>query len=126
MAESVKFTGANQVRLPRMFCEEDGLDVGPRPIYVFETGCTTMTFSAWRLSEEELAEIGRTRLVWRAQRTVGAKIPATYVGSRSYIIRECAEFGGIWNRHQAYAFPPIPARKMDVNFDFRDILSDEK
>ena len=126
MGDSVKFTGANQVRLPRMFCEEDGLDVGPRPIYLFETGCTTMTFSAWRLSDKEIEEVSRSGLVWLAQRTVGAKIPATFVGSRSHIISECAEFGGIWNRHAQYSFPPIPERKLDVNFDFRDMLTDKK
>lgn len=126
MADSVNFTGANQRFDPQVYCPDDGTDTGMRPIFAYVSPCDTMVYSAWRLSEDELQEVKRSGLVFLAHRQVGRPIMPTWVGSRSFIRRNCRDHSRLWQSHEVSEFPPTPPRKLVVEFDFRGLLPDQK
>lgn len=94
MATSVQFHGMN--RCYAAVPEIQGEPARFPDMFAFNNGI--MTYSCWRPSPAEIAEIARTGEIWMAVRNGPQAMRTTFVGSRSNIRRDCAELGRLWAR----------------------------
>lgn len=88
MAEPVKFEG-----FTHDFGPPPGLDEMCGRLPVFMNGQTVV--SAWKLSDEELAEIARTGVVFLSVMSGTAVFPC-YVGSESEVKLVASDTGKVW------------------------------
>ena len=88
MSIPVAFPGSNAVLGPPPGSE----NIEPLPIFRNGTCCV----SAWELTEEELAEIVKTKRVFLSV-FFGNTQPPVYVGSESSVREMCADYG-VWKR----------------------------
>lgn len=88
MSTPVEFAGSNFV----LGAPTGSDNVGPLPIFRNGTCCV----SAWELTEEELAEIVRTRRVFLSV-FYGNTQPPVYVGSETSCREVVADYGA-WKR----------------------------
>lgn len=95
MAEAIPFDGYNRMFEMAPYDEGDPWPaMKPMPGYNSEV----LTFTRWKLSDDELAEVNRTGEVWMAARTGRRPIQPHWLGSLSYIKWACAELGGLWKK----------------------------
>jgi hypothetical protein len=87
MATAVHFEGANKV-----YGAPEGRD-DVRSLHTFCNG--TCIVSAWELSDEELAEITRTRRVFLNVMS-GTVLYPVFVGSESVVRSLVVDYGAIW------------------------------
>ena len=89
MANPVRFEGANKVYGPPSGRD----DVGT--LHTFCNG--TCIVSAWELTDEELAEITRTRRVFLSVMS-GTVLYPLFVGSESVVRSVVVDYGAIWTK----------------------------
>lgn len=87
MANPVNFNGVNKTYGP----PEGRDDVGSLPTF-FNGTCVVQ---AWELSEEEIAEVIRTRRIFVSSMSRGVMFP-TFVGSESTVRSVVCDYGSIW------------------------------
>lgn len=88
MAEPVNFPGTNVL----LGAPKGSENVSPLPIYRNGICCV----SAWELSDEEIEEIVRSRVVFLSVLS-GNTQPPVFVGSETEVRRMCADYG-VWKR----------------------------
>jgi hypothetical protein len=96
MAKCVTFDGANRhfLAIPM---EKGDFGLNPQPeMFGFSNGI--ITYSRWKLTPEEAAEIAKTGEVWIAVRCGQRPMQAHWLGSISTIKAQCLDFGRFWKR----------------------------
>lgn len=90
MGHGVKWAGANRAYGPPDGVEESQCAV----LHVFDNGPCKV--SCWELTDEEIAEIVRTRRVFLSVWSGG--LPPTFVGSETAVRSVVADYGGVWRQ----------------------------
>ena len=96
MAISVPFDGHNRHFSTPV--DPDDVIHGKEDMFGFQNGI--ITYSCWKLTPAELAEIARTGEVWMAVRNGADPMRSTWMGSLSSIKRACLDYGPFWKRRQ--------------------------
>jgi hypothetical protein len=94
MAESIPFDGFNRRYVTPMH-EGDVINSVPD---MFGYTNDIVTYTRWKLTPEELAEIAATGEVWLVSRNGKGSMRPTWVGSARSILLQCLSQGRIWNR----------------------------
>lgn len=89
MGEGVEFAGANRRYTPPEGVSEEQC----KTLHVFTNGACLV--SCWRLSDEEIAEIIRSRRVFLSVWSAPTLFPV-FVGSESVTRGVVADYGGVW------------------------------
>lgn len=97
MTQSVDFEGTNRTLLPPSGAE-NVID-----LRVFNNGSCTV--SCWELSDEELAQVSRSRQVFLSV-FFGPTSPPVFVGSEETVRNLVVDFGGVWKRRPVKPIPP--------------------
>jgi hypothetical protein len=107
---SIQFEGMNREYItPPENLAEDGPDNGKPNMWGFNNG--VISYTRWKLSPEEIAEIVRSGEVWMAARVGTRAMQPHWVGSLSFIKRACADFGKMWNPGRKPQMLPAPAHR---------------
>lgn len=89
MGHGIKWNGANKTYGPPPGVTEDQCHT----LHVFFNGACIV--SCWELTDEEIADIVRTRRVFQSVWSAG-QLPPTLVGSESVVHATVADFGAVW------------------------------
>lgn len=108
MAEGVEFAGANRRYAPPEGVSEDQC----KTLHVFTNGACLV--SCWQLSDDEIAEVIRSRRVFLSVWSGGTLFPV-FVGSESVTRGVVADYGGVWKaeRKQLTLLGHEPRRHLD-------------
>lgn len=91
MGRGVDWPGSNGVRTAPAGHEGH---VSTVPVFANSQTCVT----CWELSEEELAEVVRTRRVFASVFMFGGNMPPLYVGDEASTREVVADYGTVWRK----------------------------